>query len=153
MVFDHRAMPELSGYSWGEVIAVNWWAADPAAYALEGWRNSPTHWAVLTWADLRFIGCGETVAVQPRSAEDPSLAEKHYFVCLLTDRGYVPSGATIPDTALPPPWIPVLALLLLGLAAARLTRHGRAHDPHRAAGGPDPPAAPPPGQDGAPAPV
>ena len=106
----HRAMPELAGYNWGEVIAWNN-AADPAAYALNQWQGSPPHWAILTGTQYRHIACAETVA------------DFHYVVCLFTDRAYVPGiigppiVETIPNTAMEEPHLMLRFLLGLLLGA------------------------------------
>jgi hypothetical protein len=95
--FAHRSMPELSDWSWGEVLAYNSGYADPYAQAITQWRNSPDHWSVLTW-DLPHIGC-----------DHRQVGDRHYFVCLIgrppnvsTPAGSSPIVTEIPNTATGP---------------------------------------------------
>jgi hypothetical protein len=112
--FAHRPMPELSGWSWGEVIAYNAGYADPYAQVIVQWRNSPSHWSVLT-SGLPRIGC-----------DHRAVGDRHYFVCIVGRPPVQPAPqppppapqqpapyTEIPNTALPPrPLVVDLAILL-----------------------------------------
>lgn len=90
--FDHRPLPELEGWEWwGEVLARNAGFTDPAQAALNGWRNSPEHWAILTDRSLLRIGCGHVVA-----------DGTHYFACILA-RPASPAEPPPPPPNEPPP--------------------------------------------------
>lgn len=101
----------------GEIIGWNRGYADPIANVIEGWTNSPSHWAVMTNRDYTQIGCAEYVADEPTN---PGVDETHYFVCLfrapqLQDPSPAPAPApagstpapapvlTLPDAAMAPP--------------------------------------------------
>lgn len=58
----HRYLWELNNgkwASWGEVLAWSTYSeAELFSRAVEGWRNSPGHWSVLTDRSYEAIGCG-----------------------------------------------------------------------------------------------
>lgn len=118
VTWGHREMPELWGYNWGEVIAVNSGYTDPYALAVSQWQNSPPHWAILTTPAYHYIACAEAVT------------DRHYIVCLFTDRAFgsvsivgPPIVEVIPDTALEEPgMLHFLGGFLLGLAVGWLRR-------------------------------
>ena len=83
--FGHRAMPELSQWSWGEVIGWNNGYTDPVAAVVNGWMASPDHRAILLGA-YTHIGC----------AHDATADGRQWFVCILG----------IPPAAPPPPGQP-----------------------------------------------
>jgi hypothetical protein len=64
-------------------------APDPPALAVEGWRSSPGHWAVLTDRRLTRIGC----------AAATTAAGAWYFACILAPAH---GGALLPNTATAP---------------------------------------------------
>jgi hypothetical protein len=117
--FGHRPLPELTHWSWGEVIAWNEGYSDPAQAAVDMWMASPTHRAVLT-GNYTHIGCAHDTA-----------GERHYFVCLLgippaapappgQPPGSGPVPGPLPDTALEysPRTEQLLMLMILGLMLA-----------------------------------
>lgn len=70
--FEHRPMPELSDYWWGEVIGWNRGMTDPAASIVDGWMLSPGHAVILRDSFYPRIGCAFTVR-----------ETTWYFVCLV----------------------------------------------------------------------
>jgi hypothetical protein len=84
-VFDHRQMPELSNWSWGEVIGWNEGYLDPATTVAIAWKNSPVHWHILTNATYRRIGCGVTVS-----------GSAYYFVCIVGTPASAPAPTPTP---------------------------------------------------------
>ena len=89
-----------------EVLAWNAGSPDPVGRAVEQWRGSPTHWAILSDPTLTRIGCGHAQS-----------GDAHYFACLL-DRGPArtdgqppadnrtsspaPEPVALPDTSMAP---------------------------------------------------
>lgn len=92
--FAHRPMPELVHWSWGEVIAYNSGYADPIAQTVVMWRNSPTHWNILT-GSYTHIGCASDWA-----------GSRFYAVCLF---GIPPAGGGVPPP--PAPYQPITDVL------------------------------------------
>lgn len=100
--FGHRQMPELTDNGWwyGEVIGYNSGFDDPVSTILNGWRDSGSHWAVLTDSFYTQIGCGATY-VEPR----------YYFVCIVgKPAGYSPPGDIVVDPPVNPPVLPDTAM-------------------------------------------
>lgn len=71
-VLGHNIGSRLPDWYWGEVIAASSGYSDPGGAAVDGWRNSAPHWAVLSDPFYQQIGCGATY-VEPR----------WYFVCIV----------------------------------------------------------------------
>lgn len=96
------------GLTTWEVLAWNEGAADPARSAVEGWRESPSHWDILTRRDLTRIGCAALES-----------GGRWYFVCALaqgTDAPPPPPSLPTPD-AERPTTPPVLVLPNTSLSA------------------------------------
>jgi hypothetical protein len=99
--FNHRAMPELAAWNWGEIIARNKNASDPFAYAVQQWLGSPPHRSIMFTTDFHYIGCGHSV----------NGSNEHFFVCLFGTPGgwsgggqqQPPIANEIPDTAMENP--------------------------------------------------
>jgi hypothetical protein len=72
----------------GEVIAANR-GADPAVVAVDQWRGSPPHWAILSAFRFDRIGCGGTF-----------VGTNFFAVCLFSQTGGW--AAVIPDTSMSP---------------------------------------------------
>jgi hypothetical protein len=98
---DHRYLDELNNgqwSSWGEVVG---WTtcADPATAIvhgcgdLDGWADSPAHYAVLFNPDYTHIGCGS----EQRLTDSEVASAGWYFVCILAVSTAPP---IIPDAAL-----------------------------------------------------
>ena len=94
VTFAHRPLPELTGWNWGEVIALNRYTDDPLAYAIEQWAGSPPHAAILSDPVFTMIGCDRYLS-----------GVTSYIVCIVG----TPSGGTpplpgpplvLPDTAM-----------------------------------------------------
>ena len=99
--FGHHINHRLPDWYWGEVIGYNGGMADPVASIVDGWRNSPSHWDVLTNPGYTRIGCGITKAEGSQYA----YGYRYYFVCIVGRRDE-PTAPTeppvyeIPDTAM-----------------------------------------------------
>lgn len=70
---------------------------DPVQRAVEQWRGSPSHWAILSNPELTRIGCAMSIG------DDGWNNGVHYFVCVL-DYGVLtitPQPVTISETPAP----------------------------------------------------
>lgn len=88
------------GIAWkleGEVLASNsWtWGLESARVAFDGWKGSPTHWAILMSARMDTIGIGVAKS---------STGTTYAGAVLIDDPGYAGSGA--PPKAVPPKTAP-----------------------------------------------
>lgn len=105
-VLGHNIGSRLPTWWYGEVLGYNSGFADPEGAIVNGWRNSPGHWEVLSDPFYKQIGCGATYA-----------APRWYFVCIVgtqvqakvapvpvvpTLSPVEPSPAGIPNTAMSP---------------------------------------------------
>lgn len=94
-----------------EILAWNSGTADPVTTAMEQWRGSPSHWAILTNPTLTVIGCGYAKGQENRDV----------FACVLTQgqaRAPAPTPVTTPAPVAttapaphPPPTTPTVTVL------------------------------------------
>lgn len=86
--FNHRSLPELSTWNWGEIIGWNSGTSDPVTAIVNAWRNSPEHWKIMTDPAYQQVGCGLTIS-----------GIRYYFACIFgTNSGQ--TITTIPNTAM-----------------------------------------------------
>jgi uncharacterized protein YkwD len=71
---------------------------DPVASIADGWRNSSSHWSVLTTHRYSRIGCGITRA----EGAQYQFGYRYYFVCIVADPVTATPEPTfaLPDTAM-----------------------------------------------------
>lgn len=82
--FSHNGWPGWTA----EVIAWNSGYSDPLLAAVQGWRNSPEHWAILSDPYYTDIGCGWTVS-----------GSRTYIACeLIHTTGPAPTATPAPST-------------------------------------------------------
>ena len=85
--FDH----DLARSDTAEVLAWNRGMDDPLAGFVDGWRNSPTHWAILSDPAWSHIGCAVAIGGDDR----------YYAACVLSSaaRPPAPPAPSAPPSA------------------------------------------------------
>lgn len=91
-----------NGMAYNEVLHYSQGAADPVGFAVDAWRNSPGHWAIMSNPALTRIGC----------AVDVDATQTYWFACSFAPSVVqsVPTPVEQPPVETPPIVLPDTAM-------------------------------------------